>query len=207
MIIMQSILIFFTNNPIVAILCLISVYILTSIYFFILGAEFIAIVLIIVYVGAISILFIFVVMLLNVRLITILSNRYKYFMLFGFFLGIFISLEFYYVLFFDLPFFSIYYLDYNPVIISWVNLITYKSNLHNLAIVFFNYYYYLLIFAALILLLAMIGAIALTIDSNYNNKFFLNKSTNLRFFSARVKKNRISFWQIKKKKNKKIYDI
>ena len=117
MIIIQSILIFFTNNPIVAILCLISVYILTSIYFFILGAEFIAIVLIIVYVGAISILFIFVVMLLNVRLITVLSNRYKYFMLFGFFLGIFILFEFYYVLFFDLPFFPIYYLDYNPGVI------------------------------------------------------------------------------------------
>jgi NADH:ubiquinone oxidoreductase subunit 6 (subunit J) len=48
-----------------------GVYILVSIYFFLLGAEFLSIVLIIVYVGAVSILFIFVIMMLNVRLLNL----------------------------------------------------------------------------------------------------------------------------------------
>jgi small basic protein len=71
--------------------------------------------------------------------------------------------------------------------------------LHLLAEIFFNYYYYYLILAGLILLLAMIGAIILTIDTNYNSKIFLSGyKKDIRFFVTRVTKKRISFWKIKK---------
>jgi len=66
------------RNPVLAVVSLISTYLLVAILFITLGAEFISILLIIVYVGAISVLFLFVVMMLNVRMLEldgILSNR------------------------------------------------------------------------------------------------------------------------------------
>jgi NADH-quinone oxidoreductase subunit J len=46
--------------------------------FILLGAEFLALLLLIVYVGAISILFLFVVMMLNLRLVEIYGDLYGY---------------------------------------------------------------------------------------------------------------------------------
>jgi NADH-quinone oxidoreductase subunit J len=66
------------RNPVPAVVSPISTYLLVAILFITLGAEFISISLIIVYVGAISVLFLFVVTMLNVRMLEsdgILSNR------------------------------------------------------------------------------------------------------------------------------------
>lgn len=128
---------------------------------------------VIVYVGAVSILFIFVIMMLNVRLLNLYYYILGYYIPFSFFLGSFIILLLFYYLFLDIPFIN-YYSNFDPSLkVSWVNIFDYKSNLNLIGEVFFNYYYYLLILAALILLLAMLGAIILTNDSQYNNKVFM----------------------------------
>ena len=54
------------NNPIYALLSLIFAFINTSCLFILMGAEFLSMILIIVYVGAIAVLFIFILMMLNV---------------------------------------------------------------------------------------------------------------------------------------------
>jgi len=68
-IIVQSTLVVTSKNPITSILQLVGVYFSTSILFLILGAEYISILLIIIYVGAVAILFIFVIMMLHLRVI------------------------------------------------------------------------------------------------------------------------------------------
>lgn len=62
------------KNPILAVISLILIYINTSIVFILLGAEFIGLVLIIIYVGAICILFLFVIMLLNSRVLELYTK-------------------------------------------------------------------------------------------------------------------------------------
>ena len=64
------------RDPIQSVLFLVTVFILTAVLLFILGAEFLAILLITVYIGAIAILFLFVVMLLNLRMIEAYNSLY-----------------------------------------------------------------------------------------------------------------------------------
>ena len=68
----------FSKNTIISMLCLILTFIFTGISFLLLGSEFIAFILIIVYASAISILFLFVIMLLNLRLIDVYSINFYY---------------------------------------------------------------------------------------------------------------------------------
>jgi NADH-quinone oxidoreductase subunit J len=73
-----SFIVVFSKDTIKSMLCLILSFILTAIIFLLLGSEFISLILVIVYAGAISILFIFVIMLLNLRLTDIYYINYYY---------------------------------------------------------------------------------------------------------------------------------
>lgn len=59
--------IIFTKNSIYALWGLISHFFITAILFFFLGIEFIGVIVLIIYIGAIAILFIFGIMLLDLR--------------------------------------------------------------------------------------------------------------------------------------------
>jgi len=63
-----SLAIIFVGNPIYAIISLIFVFICIGGILFIIGCEFIAVIFLIVYVGAIGVLFLFVVMMLNIKI-------------------------------------------------------------------------------------------------------------------------------------------
>src|SRR5690242_18107732 len=57
------------NNPIYSVLYLILVFIISSMLFIISGVQFLGLVLMIVYLGAVVVLFLFVVMLLNIKIL------------------------------------------------------------------------------------------------------------------------------------------
>lgn len=63
-----------SKNIIQSVLYLILVFLMSSILFIYLGADFIGLVILIVYIGAIAVLFLFVVMMLNIRLSEIYST-------------------------------------------------------------------------------------------------------------------------------------
>src|SRR6185312_6289457 len=65
--IISSILIITNNNPIISVLFLIALFMVISIYLIIIGLNFIGISYILVYIGAISMLFLFILMLLDIR--------------------------------------------------------------------------------------------------------------------------------------------
>lgn len=156
----------FTRNSISSLLALVLIYVLFAILFLILGAEFLAILLIIVYVGAISILFLFVIMMLNLRIIEVRNIVYNYLPI-----SLFIFIHFFllivYIIFNDISFISdnimygIYKFLNNPGV-TYVNIVL-------LADLLYNHYYYLLFFCADILLLALIGSISITVDFKYRN--------------------------------------
>jgi NADH-ubiquinone oxidoreductase chain 6 len=62
-----------TKNPIVSVLFLISLFLVIAVYLIIIGMHYIGLSYLLVYVGAISILFLFILMLINVRVSELLS--------------------------------------------------------------------------------------------------------------------------------------
>jgi len=72
--IFSGILVITTKNPIVSILFLISLYLVVAVYLIMVGMHFIGLSYILVYVGAISILFLFIIMLMNIRMAALQSH-------------------------------------------------------------------------------------------------------------------------------------
>src|SRR5437762_867143 len=71
--ILSSVLVITAKNPVIAVLFLISVFINAAGYLILLGVGFIGISYIIVYIGAITVLFLFVIMMINIKLVDILE--------------------------------------------------------------------------------------------------------------------------------------
>jgi len=72
--ILSGILVIISKNPIVSVLFLIGLFLSIASYLLILGLNFIGLSYLLVYVGAVSILFLFILMLINVRISELLSN-------------------------------------------------------------------------------------------------------------------------------------
>lgn len=76
--ILSGILVITAKNPVISVLFLISVFINVAGYLVLLGVAYLGLVYIIVYVGAIAILFLFVIMMLNLRLVELLDTGKAY---------------------------------------------------------------------------------------------------------------------------------
>src|SRR3954465_7380654 len=72
--ILCGILVIISKNPIVSVLFLIGLFASVSSYLIILGLSFIGLSYLIVYIGAVSILFLFILMLINIRISELQSN-------------------------------------------------------------------------------------------------------------------------------------
>src|ERR1700709_2556324 len=72
--ILCGILVIISKNPVVSVLFLIGLFLSIASYLMILGLNFIGLSYLLVYVGAVSILFLFILMLINVRISELLSN-------------------------------------------------------------------------------------------------------------------------------------
>jgi NADH-ubiquinone oxidoreductase chain 6 len=67
-----------SKNPVVSVLFLISTFVLAACYIIYIGINFIGISYIIVYVGAIAVLFLFIIMMINIKLTDILETGTQY---------------------------------------------------------------------------------------------------------------------------------
>jgi NADH-ubiquinone oxidoreductase chain 6 len=72
--VLSGILVIVSKNPIVSVLFLIGLFLSIACYLIILGMNFIGISYLLVYVGAVSILFLFILMLINVRISELLNE-------------------------------------------------------------------------------------------------------------------------------------
>jgi NADH-ubiquinone oxidoreductase chain 6 len=92
-------LVIISKNPIVSVLFLIGLFLSISLYLILLGLNFIGLSYLLVYVGAVSILFLFILMLINVRISELLSNTSN-----SIPLAILVSISFNYPLYQILPY-------------------------------------------------------------------------------------------------------
>src|ERR1700729_644867 len=120
--IISGIFVIISKNPIISVLFLIGLFLSISSYLIILGINFIGLSYLLVYVGAVSILFLFILMLINVRISELLSDTSN-----SIPLAIIITLAFNYPVYKILPYiitvFNSYTLDLNNVL----NNIFYKN--------------------------------------------------------------------------------
>ena len=155
-----------SRNTVYAVFFLILVFVSISILFIMIGAEFLGMIMLIVYVGAVAVLFLFVVMMLNVtEQITKRSTKQGLInkISVGWVVGAIILLELLVVI-------GGWKYKGNFVSLSSVNINQGISNTHSLGNVLYTEYIHLFQIAGMILLVAMIGAITLTFSKRENIK-------------------------------------
>ena len=88
----SSLMVIFSQNSIHSVLFLVISFVSSSSLLFLLECEYISLIFIIIYVGAIAVLFLFVVMMLDVKTVYLAKDSLKYFP-FGSFLGLIFLIE------------------------------------------------------------------------------------------------------------------
>ena len=156
--ILSAIMVTVSKNTVHSVFFLILDFISISCLFIMIGAEFLGMIMLIVYVGAVAVLFLFVVMMLNVAQnnTELINANFKYSYLP-------ISLVVGLVIFFELVV-VIGGWKYKPEIHSMesINLDQNVTNTHLIGNVLYTDYIHLFQLSGMILLVAMIGAIVLT---------------------------------------------
>ena len=155
-VILSSFLVIFVSNPVHSVLFLIFTFFNAAIIFLIFKAEFLAMTLLIVYVGAVAVLFLFVVMMLDINFIKLREGFLQY-LPFGLLLGIVLIIELG-ILFLTESF------NYNNIVEYSSNItIPETENTKIIGQVLYTKYFYLFQICGIILLVAMIGSITLTL--------------------------------------------
>ena len=161
-----SIMVTVSRNTVYSVFFLILVFISISVLFIMIGAEFLGMIMLIVYVGAVSVLFLFVVMMLNItEQLTKRSSRKGLInnISVGSIVGVIIFLELLVVV-------GGWKYKGTFVPLSTINLNLDMSNTHALGNVLYTDYIHLFQISGMILLIAMIGAITLTFSRRENVK-------------------------------------
>jgi len=153
-----------TRNPVHAVLYLVLTFFQASMIWMLLKAEFLSLTLVLVYVGAVMVLFLFVVMMLDVNLEEMRSGFWKNFPLAAV-LGILIVVEMSVVL---MGGFQVS--DSPNILAATVNTGIELSNSKALGKLLYTQYIYPLEVATAILLVGMIAAIALTLRQRKDSK-------------------------------------
>ncbi len=144
------------RNPVHAVLFLILAFFNSAGLFLLLGAEFLAMILVIVYVGAVAVLFLFVVMMLDVDFAELRGGFMQYLPL-GALVGIILAVELFLVVGSWVVAPEAPLLGRSPIPVGDI------TNTEALGRILYTDYVYYFEIAGLILLVAMIGAIVLTL--------------------------------------------
>ena len=139
----------FSKNPVNSVLFLVLAFLNSTFLFILIGAEFVGIILAIVYIGAVAILFLFVVMMLDIQITTLMFNIKRYVPLALLFAGVILA--------------EIIYLTVFKSSKSNISEIVRSSNnTEEIGNVLYTKYFIDFQLSGIVLLLAMIGAIVLT---------------------------------------------
>jgi NADH-quinone oxidoreductase subunit J len=147
------------RNPVHAVLFLVLTFFQGAMIWMLLKAEFLAIVLVLVYVGAVMVLFLFVVMMMDINVENLRQGFWKHFP-FAAVVGVVIALEMSAVLMGGFRVAEVV-AGAEPTV----------SNTKELGVMLFTQYIYPLEVAAAILLVAMVAAIALTLRKRKDSKY------------------------------------
>ena len=152
-----GVLVIASRNPVHSVLFLILAFFNAAGLFVLMGAEFLAMVLVIVYVGAVAVLFLFVVMMLDINFVKLRRGVLQYLPI-GALIGILLLVELLVVLggWVVMP-------QAASIAAAPIPPLDQVTNTQAIGRIIYTDYFYLFQAAGLILLVAMIGAIVLTL--------------------------------------------
>ena len=177
--VLSALMVISARNPVHSVLFLILSFVNASGLFVLLGAEFLAMILVVVYVGAVAVLFLFVVMMLDINFVKLREGFLQY-LPFGALLGIVLIIELG-ILFLTKSFSenSLSKFVESPVMNE-------EENTKLIGQVLYTEYFYLFQISGLILLVAMVGSITLTLRDrgqvkrqNISQQNFLNANDSI----------------------------
>jgi len=170
--ILTGIFVIITKNPIISILFLICLFLSIASYLILLGMNFIGLAYLLVYIGAVSILFLFILMLINIRISELQSETSN-----SLPLALIIGLSFYYIIYDIIPV-DMYKnkMINNMINISneklffvtsgtWDGMLIENTQIASIGNIMYTSHFLWLIITSIILLLAMVGAIVITLKS------------------------------------------
>lgn len=168
-----------TRNPVISVLFLILLFSSIASYLILLGVKFIGISYLLVYVGAVSILFLFILMLINIRISELINDNLNHSPL------ALVTVTIFVVLFGNsIPEFSINLNEskqkVHPLLQlivkgddilyvtskNWDGNLIDNTDIINIGNIMYTSYFIWLLITSIILLLAMVGAIIITIRQN-----------------------------------------
>lgn len=175
-IIICSFLLIFAKNPIHSVLYLICCFLNGAGFILFLGLEFLAVIFVVIYVGAIAVLFLFVVMMLDIKLLEINESLVKYLPISFFLAAVFIFEILFsfndlfsstnYIAFLFEDFWSFVFSLNNTSSFKLFSLGSFHKNIQNFSSVLYVDFFFIFWCAGVLLLLAMVGAIILTLNKN-----------------------------------------
>ena len=150
------------RNPVHSVLFLILAFFNAAALFLLAGAEFLAMILVIVYVGAVAVLFLFVVMMLDINFAELRSGFQRYAPV-GLAIGVVLALELFIVL-------GGWRIAPEAMSLRFTPNAPNVANTAQLGRVLYTDYIFLFQTAGLVLLVAMIGAIVLTLRDRQSSR-------------------------------------
>ena len=175
-VVLSGIFVIISKNPIVSVLFLIGLFAGISSYLIILGLSFIGLTYLVVYIGAVSILFLFILMLINVRISELLIDSLN-----SIPLAILLGSFFNYVVNNVLPYMMLTFNNLlynintttklaNVTSMTWDAYLAETSHITSIGNILYGNYSIWLIITSIILLLAMVGAIVITLKPQTSTK-------------------------------------
>jgi NADH-quinone oxidoreductase subunit J len=155
------------QNSIYSVLFLVLSFVSATTLLFLLECEFLALLFIMIYVGAIAVLFLFVVMMLDIKAVNLARDTIKYFP-FGSFIGAVFLIEIFAIVFKNFensPYYKSSFL-FNSYQ-NWYNKLDSLTEIEVIGQIVYTHYVLQFLIAGLILFLAVIGAVILTIKLSH----------------------------------------
>ncbi|TCA28366.1 NADH-quinone oxidoreductase subunit J [Rhizobium leguminosarum bv. viciae] len=161
----SAFMVIWAKNPVHSVLFLILVFFNAAGLFLLLGAEFLAMILLVVYVGAVAVLFLFVVMMLDIDFTELRAGVLEYAPIGGL-IGVILAAELIVVIGGG----SVISPEIAKSVAMPIPALSERTNTAALGDVLYTNYVYFFQIAGLVLLVAMIGAIVLTLRHRTNIK-------------------------------------
>lgn len=170
--ILMGVFVLITKNPIVSILFLICLFLGIACYLILLGISYIGLSYLLVYVGAVSILFLFILMLIDIRVSELQSETSN-----SLAIALILGTCFYYIIYDIMPvelsenniFYNLKNISFSNLFLItsnyWDGLLIDNSHIVSIGNLMYTSHFILLIIVSLILLLAMIGSIVISLKS------------------------------------------
>lgn len=163
MLLFSALMIIIVKNAIYSILFLVLSFVMATGLLFLLESEFMSLIFIVIYVGAIAVLFLFVIMMLNIKVTNSVKDLLKYFPI-GNFLGFVFLIEILLIIFESFnnnPYKNNFLFNFYT---NWFEKVDSISDIESLGQILYTYYVPQFLIAGIILLIAVIGSVILTLS-------------------------------------------